>query len=269
MLRLLVTVLLAAAASHGCGVPTYMPISRVVNGVDAVPHSWPWMASLQFHYYGESIHNCGGSLITSQWVLSAAHCFDYKRDYHVVLGEHDRSVEEGTEQYFPISDKDIFVHPKWNSDCPQCGYDIALIKLSREAELNDVVQPGCLPPQGRLFSSGLECFGPGWGLLYGNGPQALVLQQALLPIVDPAQCTQPDWWGDMVDESLLCAGGYDQGSCSSDSGGPLNCQDMDGRWYIEGIVSFGSARCNTLRKPTVFTRVSLFTDWIDEIITKN
>jgi len=47
---------------------------RVVGGVEAVPHSWPWQVSLQVQYGGDQFHFCGGSLINSQWVVSAAHC---------------------------------------------------------------------------------------------------------------------------------------------------------------------------------------------------
>lgn len=51
-----------------------------------------------------------------------------------------------------------------------------------------------------------------------------------------------------------------------DSGGPLNCQAENGSWEVRGIVSFGSGLgCNTYKKPTVFTRVSAYIDWIDQV----
>lgn len=51
-----------------------------------------------------------------------------------------------------------------------------------------------------------------------------------------------------------------------DSGGPLNCQAEDGTWEVHGIASFVSALgCNAAKKPTVFTRVSAFEDWIEEV----
>lgn len=40
-----------------------------------------------------------------------------------------------------------------------------------------------------------------------NGPLAEVLQQALLPVVDYATCSQSDWWGGLVRTSMVCAGG--------------------------------------------------------------
>jgi len=63
---------IAVCDAGTCGVPAIAPSTsvRVVGGVEAVPHSWPWMVSLQ----ADGRHFCGGSLINKQWVLSAAHC---------------------------------------------------------------------------------------------------------------------------------------------------------------------------------------------------
>ena len=60
-------------APPSCGLPAIRPSvsQRVVGGIRAVPHSWPWIVSLQGNY----VHLCGGSLISDQWVISAAHCY--------------------------------------------------------------------------------------------------------------------------------------------------------------------------------------------------
>lgn len=51
-----------------------------------------------------------------------------------------------------------------------------------------------------------------------------------------------------------------------DSGGPLNCQNSEGTWEVHGVVSFGSGlSCNYAKKPTVFTRVSSYMDWINSV----
>lgn len=55
-------------------------------------------------------------------------------------------------------------------------------------------------------------------------------------------------------------------SSQGDSGGPLNCQGADGRWEVHGIVSFGSSLgCNYYHKPSVFTRVSAYNSWIQQV----
>ncbi|XP_064381754.1 chymotrypsin-like elastase family member 3B isoform X2 [Dromaius novaehollandiae] len=265
MLPLLLPLLLAAP---GCGAG---PAARVVNGEDAVPYSWPWQVSLQYEHNGSFRHTCGGSLVAPHWVMTAAHCISSSRTYRVVLGEYDLSVEEGTEQSIPVNSADIFVHPNWNSYCVACGNDVALLKLSRGAALDRSVQTGRLPPAGEVLPDGYPCYLSGWGRLSTGGPLPDKLQQALLPVVDYEHCTQPDWWGLLsIRRTMVCAGGSDEAGCNGDSGGPLNCQAADGSWEVHGIASFvSSLGCNTPQKPTVFTRVSAFEDWIDEILSSN
>uniref|UniRef100_A0A8C8S860 Peptidase S1 domain-containing protein n=1 Tax=Pelusios castaneus TaxID=367368 RepID=A0A8C8S860_9SAUR len=227
----------------------------------------PWQISLQYERDGAFYHTCGGTLITPIWVMTAAHCISASRTYEVVLGEYDMSKAEGSEQRIPVNPGDIFVHPGWNSGCVSCGDDIALLKLSRSAELSDTVQLGCLPPPDEVLPNGYPCYISGWGRLYTGGPLPAKLQQAFLPVVDYAHCSQPDWWGSTVKTTMVCAGGDIKAGCNGDSGGPLNCQAPDGIWYVHGVTSFVSSRgCNTLQKPTVFTRVSAFEAWIKEVI---
>ncbi|KAL8198218.1 UNVERIFIED_CONTAM: Chymotrypsin-like elastase member 3B [Gekko kuhli] len=263
---LLIPIWLAAGVS-GCGEPVYAPNTRVVNGEDANPFSWPWQISLRYEKDGAFHHTCGGSLIAPDWVMTAAHCISKSRSYEVVLGEHDMDQEEGSEQRIPVNADDIIVHPGWLSFCVACGNDIALLKLSRSAELNDKVKLACLPPVGEILPNDYPCYISGWGRLSTGGPLPPVLQQAELPVVDHAHCTQPDWWGALsIRETMVCAGGDIRAGCNGDSGGPLNCQAADGRWEVHGIASFVSGLgCNALKKPTVFTRVSAFEDWIREV----
>ncbi|XP_053064634.1 chymotrypsin-like elastase family member 3B isoform X2 [Acinonyx jubatus] len=169
MLRLLSSLLLVALAS-GCGRPSYQPSSRVVNGEDAAPYSWPWQVSLQYEKSGAFHHTCGGSLIAPDWVMTAGHCISSSLTYQVVLGEYNRAEEEGSEQVIPINAGDLFVHPLWNPNCVACGNDIALIKLSRSAQLGGTVQLACLPPAGDILPNGAPCYISGWGRLHTGGP---------------------------------------------------------------------------------------------------
>uniref|UniRef100_A0A8C8SC23 Peptidase S1 domain-containing protein n=1 Tax=Pelusios castaneus TaxID=367368 RepID=A0A8C8SC23_9SAUR len=243
------------------------PVPHEVRTPDAVPYSWPWQISLQYERDGTFRHTCGGTLIAPNWVMTAAHCISSSRTYEVVLGKYDMSVAEGPEQRIPVNPNDIFVHPRWNSICVACGNDIALLKLSRSAELSDKVQLGCLPPPGEILPNDYPCYITGWGRLSTDGPLPDKLQQALLPVVDQAHCTQLDWWGPIaIRGSMVCAGGDIRSGCNGDSGGPLNCLASDGRWQVNGIASFvSSLGCNALKKPTVFTRVSAFDSWIEEV----
>ncbi|NXA43153.1 CEL2A elastase, partial [Eudromia elegans] len=249
--------------ASGCGRPAVSPLSgRVVGGENARPHSWPWQASLQYRFLGLWSHTCGGTLISDRWVLTAAHCISSGRTYRVVLGKQKLSaVEAGS---VTVAVEKIIVHEDWDAEL--ITNDIALVKLAKAVEESESVQAACLPPAGLLLPQGYPCYVTGWGFIRTNGPSASVLQQALLPVVDEATCTQSDWWGSVVTSKMVCAGGDGIVSgCSGDSGGPLNCQ-RDGLWEVDGIVSFGSSLgCNTLHKPTVFTRVSAYIDWINEV----
>ncbi|KAF1575481.1 Proproteinase E, partial [Eudyptes moseleyi] len=169
------------------------------------------------------------------------------RTYEVVLGEYDMGAGEGPEQRIPVASTDIFVHPKWRSSCVACG---AGHGRSGPAGRTPGAAPG--PPNARLAA---------------GGPLPERLQQALLPVVAYERCSQPDWWGTLaIRPTMICAGGAEKAGCNGDSGGPLNCQAADGRWEVHGIASFVSGLgCNAPKKPTVFTRVSAFEDWIAEV----
>ncbi|TNN78667.1 Elastase-1 [Liparis tanakae] len=197
---------------------------RVVGGSVARPNSWPWQISLQFKSGSSFHHTCGGTLIRRGWVMTAAHCVDRSRTWRVVLGEHNLNAQEGKEQYMSVSR--VHVHPNWNSNNVAGGWDIALLRLTSDASLNNHVQLAALPPSGQT-------------------------------------CTSYGWWGSTVKNSMVCAGGGRDSGCQGDSGGPLNCS-VNGRWVVHGVTSFvSSSACNATKKPTVFTRVSSYNSWMN------
>ncbi|XP_062854469.1 chymotrypsin-like elastase family member 2A [Trichomycterus rosablanca] len=266
-MKLLILALFIAGA-YGCGLPTFPPVvNRVVGGDDVRANSWPWQISLQYKSGSYFYHTCGGTLISDQWVLTAAHCIG-SRTYRVYLGKHslDSDNEKGS---IAMSVEKIVVHPQWDSY--NIRNDIALIKLQTPVQLSDTIMPSCLPDEGNVLPDGAPCYVTGWGRLWTGGPIADILQQALLPVVSHATCSRFDWWGNLVTEKMVCAGGDGQlASCNGDSGGPLNCQRPDGSWEVQGVVSFGSSLgCNYYKKPSVFTRVSSYISWINNVMTTN
>ncbi|XP_008056304.1 chymotrypsin-like elastase family member 2A [Carlito syrichta] len=264
---LLLSALVARALS--CGLPTYLPqVTRLVGGEDARPNSWPWQVSLQYSSSGTWHHTCGGSLVANNWVLTAAHCISSSRTYRVVLGLHSLSTEEPGSLAVKVSK--LVVHKDWNSSQLSKGNDIAMLKLAQPVSLTDKIQLACLPPAGTLLPNNYPCYMTGWGRLQTNEPSD-ILQQGRQLVVDYATCSRSDWWGSSVKTNMVCAGGDGViTSCNGDSGGPLNCQAANGQWAVHGIVSLTSVLgCNYYYKPSIFTRVSNYVDWIHSVMANN
>ncbi|XP_030582099.1 chymotrypsin A-like [Archocentrus centrarchus] len=249
-------------AAYGCGVPAIPPVitgyARIVNGEEAVPHSWPWQVSLQ-DYTGW--HFCGGSLINEYWVVTAAHC-DVSSSDRVILGEHDRS--SNTENIQTMTVGRVFKHPNYNGFT--INNDILLVKLATPAQLGTRVSPVCVAETTDNYPGGLKCVTTGWGLTRYNAANTPPrLQQAALPLLTNDECR--NYWGSKISDVMICAGASGASSCMGDSGGPLVCQNS-GVWTLVGIVSWGSGTCST-SMPGVYARVTKLRAWIDQTIAAN
>ncbi|XP_038169120.1 chymotrypsinogen B [Arvicola amphibius] len=249
-------------ATFGCGVPAIQPVltglSRIVNGEDAVPGSWPWQVSLQDK---TGFHFCGGSLISEDWVVTAAHCGVSTSDV-VVAGEFDQGSDEENVQVLKIAK--VFKNPKFNIFTVR--NDITLLKLATPAQFSETVSAVCLPTADDDFPVGTVCATTGWGKTKYNAQKTPdKLQQAALPIVSTAECKE--FWGSKITDVMICAGASGVSSCMGDSGGPLVCQ-KDGAWTLAGIVSWGSGVCST-STPAVYSRVTALMPWVQQILEAN
>uniref|UniRef100_A0A8D1NJH9 chymotrypsin n=1 Tax=Sus scrofa TaxID=9823 RepID=A0A8D1NJH9_PIG len=248
--------------AFGCGVPAIPPVlsglSRIVNGEDAVPGSWPWQVSLQD---STGFHFCGGSLISEDWVVTAAHCGVTTSDV-VVAGEFDQGSDAESIQVINIAK--VFKNPRYswfiNSN------DITLLKLATPARFSETVSAVCLPSASDDFPAGTLCVTTGWGLTkYTDANTPDRLQQAALPLLSNTACRR--YWGFRITKSMICAGASGVSSCMGDSGGPLVCQ-KDGVWTLVGIVSWGSSTCST-SSPGVYARVTQLVSWVHQIVAAN
>lgn len=216
----------------------------IVGGTFAAKNEFPWMAR---------VNVCGGTLIQTDWAMTAAHCLlpinAPQNGVKVVVGDHDTTVTEPTE-VTRMSVKYRALKGVWGSN-----NDIALVKLASPVPLSAAVQPIIFgtssPPVGTMTTA------TGWGAVGYEQPGTTVLKKALLPVLSPPAC-----YGELVvtTNPLICAGyaGGSPGICNGDSGGPLAFKQPNNTWYVAGITS-GTDRC---AKPATFTSVSMFAPWI-------
>ncbi|XP_063041489.1 trypsin-like [Engraulis encrasicolus] len=226
---------------------------KIVGGYECSRHSVPYQASLSDGYF----HFCGGSLISSQWVVSAAHC--YKSRILVRLGEHSFQANEGTEQH--IYSSKVIKHPNYNN--ANLDNDIMLIKLSQPARLNSYVQTVSLPSRCPVADE--PCMVSGWGNTVTGGGTVMPDRMQCLnqPMIDDRICKNA--YPHLMTENMLCSGFMHGGasSCQGDSGGPLVCGGQ-----LQGVVSWGY-ECAMKGHPSVYARVCRYNSWIQNVMNSN
>ncbi|XP_048066268.1 granzyme B(G,H)-like [Megalobrama amblycephala] len=219
----------------------------IVNGREAKPHSRPYMVSLQKNRN----HICGGFLISDQFVLTAAHCWNGYAILTVVVGAHDLRNSESSNR---IGVKSYIPHPNYTSR-PNRN-DIMLLKLEKKVKLNNNVSLISLPRNGEDVGTDTVCIVAGWGRLQTNGAGSNRLMEANVTTINQADC-QRRWELTFLASQMICAYGGG-GSCKGDSGGPLVCGDT-----AVGVTSFGYRYlCNSPEHPNVYTKISAFIQWI-------
>uniref|UniRef100_A0A3Q1ERB6 Tryptase-2-like n=1 Tax=Acanthochromis polyacanthus TaxID=80966 RepID=A0A3Q1ERB6_9TELE len=241
----------------------------IIGGTDAPPGRWPWMVHVSMTTFdGRSKWRCGGTLLTSQWVLSAAHCLDglQKPAFHrsmVWIGTHKLQKLSG--RYMGIDT--VILHPHFYSLTNGFANDIALIKLKKKVVFSQNVTLVQLASANDVFGPSSDCWIIGWGQI-GNGvplPDPETLQQLKIPLMTQSSCEvdrfQTLSWVVIAGDE---AGGKD--SCEGDCGGPLMCRTARGFVQV-GIRSYGSGGgCGLPDSPSVYTRVSKHLRFINDYI---
>jgi len=256
----------------------------IIGGKDVELGKYPFMMGVieANNFDLRSAMNCGASLISPNWAITAAHCVDNLRpeEVHVLAQTVDLSSPKGNSNRVKI--KRIVIHPNYekklifkNGQVQRITLvnDIALIELESKVNAPHVNLPLFNDDSYNLH--GLPCQIMGWGK---NEPQkggvAEKLQEAGVFVIDRDVCKTYDLFGEYVTDNMICAGqtepGKAKGGAKGDSGGPLVILENKG-WKQIGVMSWGLGYTR-YEAPGVYQKVSSHLEWIKntaELVTSN
>jgi secreted trypsin-like serine protease len=240
---------------------------RIVGGDTATISDYPWQVALIDRY---GFQFCGGSIISRRWVVSAAHCYTEALSA-IRAGVTDKTNTRGQDRSVARQ----IQHPAY--DDITSNNDIMLIELTSPFDLSGDrakaiawMDPGAAA-QG-LQDPGVDAVITGWGDLAEDGFAPDRLQKAVVPIVSNAEASRaydPLYGAGSITPQMLAAGYTGGGidACQGDSGGPLVVPDASTArgFRLAGVTSWGEG-CARPGFPGVYTRVSMFADWIGQYV---
>ncbi|XP_033642596.1 trypsin alpha-3-like [Asterias rubens] len=234
--------------------------SLIVGGDESPPDSRPYQVSVLQSNDGED-QVCGGTLVHPEWVVTACHC-SVQLDVWVGVGFQD--LRDTAADGASIIKGEWVDHPSF--DISTFDFDIALIKLDAPAVLSPRVQTIQIAAANSDVAAGTSLLVSGWGKLSDGGDRTKELRQVAVDALSRATCTNDYAGVNAVTNNMICASGVGKDACQFDSGGPaVSGYDEDAHVdgvTLEGIVSWGWG-CANPNYPGVYTRVSVFCDWIN------
>ncbi|KAL3290149.1 hypothetical protein HHI36_023513 [Cryptolaemus montrouzieri] len=245
----------------------------IIKGTPAMATAFPHMAALGYGPENSIQWLCGGSLISEQYVLTAAHCLrsmEMGNVSWVRLGDNNLTSQNSeTSQMFSVGER--IPHPDYS---PASKYnDLALLKLDHPVEFSEYVLPICLSTSELDVKEQLVA--TGWGKTDVNGPRSNTLMKVDLDYfpndvcrVAYADVPKRDLPEGVLADKQLCAGSKtdQRDTCQGDSGGPL--QIRTDKLYLVGITSIGKM-CGLPNVPAIYTKVLHYIPWIEQIVWKD
>jgi trypsin len=219
--------LLVSAMAVAGLVAAALPAQAIVGGSQVAEGRYPFMASLQDGDFAF----CGGSVIASRWVLTAAHCVEGATpgDQDVVVGRTNLN-DTGKGQRVEVTE--VHVHPSYDGN-----HDAALLKLAQPVSVPTI--PLATAGENTLEAAGTPLTVAGWGTEFFGSPfGSPALKRADVRAVADSRCQTSYGLQGFDAATELCAEELLADSCQGDSGGPL-FYEQNGRVVQVGIVSWG------------------------------
>ncbi|KAL1490523.1 hypothetical protein ABEB36_013201 [Hypothenemus hampei] len=224
---------------------------RIVGGKDANIADYPYQVSILI----DDEHACGGSILKSTFILTAAHCFvTESRVSHITIRAGSSARTSGGTI---VKTKKLYAHSSFNADT--YDYDVAVIELASALTFGTGVRAISLPSASTSFNNGQTSTVTGWGLTTNDGSLASILQVVDVPLITTATC-QSGFYGTAITTRMFCAGVEGKDSCVGDSGGPIVTNGI-----LIGIVSWGDI-CGQAKTPGVYTKVTEVLSYITGIV---
>ncbi|XP_031627884.1 serine protease persephone-like [Contarinia nasturtii] len=270
-------------AESACERYSALPVAiswNILGGIPTYRGEFPWMAALGYRSKSDINFDCGGSLISDNFVLTAAHCAPPRRQPQLVrLGKVTLFTNDDDGQPFDVDIQEIIRHPDYKSSTKK--NDIALVRLAQRIQFTENIRPACLRTDLTDIRPEIEMLVTGWGttssertvrpsILLKTNVTSMPLQLCNTTLLNYNRDANQPSLREGLSQSQCCA--FDpmarNDACQGDSGGPLQIFPHSSNIAsVVGVVSFGISCGTTL--PGVYTRVAYYLQWIESIVWPN
>jgi hypothetical protein len=251
-----------AASTGGQDLAAALEPTTIVGGQPADEGEYPFMVSLAITGPVFSV-SCGGTLVSPNHVLTAAHCISgtsrpgaisLPGDITATIGRTNLA-NTGTGEVRSVSQ--VIRHPRYNLDAGDLDNDLAVLTLTTPSTRLPIELTAPHAGSDRAtWLPGANATTIGWGRTCEGCSGTNILQEVVVPILSDSYAAQATVYGARFNPAVHVAAGYAAGgkdSCNGDSGGPLLTWTTAG-WQQSGVVSWGDG-CARANKPGIYTRI--------------